>query len=363
MDEITDLFAKEGEVTDQDREELVAAILAAYPNLDFLYRRLATKWGLRVGVDVIGLNGPGGLIVGAIVDYAAAQGRQLDLLAVTWSDVRGNPRLKALAARFLPDQAGVLAKYAPPDAAAAVPAATLVQPSLERLVDKRSRLINLAAFQTGLARLSGALCLVGTPEGMGTGFLVGRRTVLTNYHVVKDAIARSIPGGKIVCTFDFNDDTVPNVLFHGSENWLGPHSPYSQSDITGSGQPGSDELDFAIITLAEEVEPTRRALAWPLAPPIVAQRDFLVIGQHPGGDAAQIAFGEVVELPQSGLRYRYDVTTRPGSSGSPVLSLDLELVALHHAADLGQNPRFNQAVPIARIMARLKEENIELATL
>jgi hypothetical protein len=39
------------------------------------------------------------------------------------------------------------------------------------------------------------------------------------------------------------------------------------------------------------------------------------------------------------------------------------LVALHHAADPAANPRYNQAVPIARIVARLKEKEIDLATL
>jgi hypothetical protein len=357
-----DPFAMEGAFGDQDREALVQAILNAYPNLDFLYLRLANKWGLRVGVDVINTEKPGRVVVTAIVDFAQAQGRQVDLLGLTWTGVQGNPKLKELATRFLPDQAYFVAKYDPPDAARVV-APEAMPPSLEGLVEKRSRLLTLSTFEAGLARLSSALCLVGTPEVRGTGFLVGRRTVLTNFHVVKNAIRDSLPGENIVCTFDYNDASLPNVRFSGAQDWLGLNSPYSESDVTGSGTPGPTELDFAIIRLAEEVEPTRQPLAWPLAPPIVAQRDFLLIGQHPGGGVAQIAFGEVVELPQSGLRYRYDVTTAPGSSGSPVLNLDLELVALHHAADPAANPRYNQAVPIARIVARLKEKEIDLATL
>ena len=318
--------------------------------------------GLEVeaGDDVIALNNPGTIIADAIVKFAHSQGRTLQLLGATWSEVPGNPKLKALADKFLPNHAAILAKYA-----TYVPSPVPVQhASLEKLVEKRSRLLNLATYIHGLEGLSGAICTISVAGKIeGTGFLVGRRSVLTNFHVVKKAIAGDYTGDKIVCSFDFNDAASPTVKFAGAAKWLRSSSPYSQSDLTGEGQPGADELDYALVTLAEEVEPARKALAWPIAPPIVAQRDFLVIGQHPGGDEAQIAFGEVVELPQSGLRYRYDVTTEPGSSGSPVLSLDLELVGLHHASDPDLNPRYNQAVPIARIMARLKAEQIDLAAL
>jgi hypothetical protein len=360
MDEEEDLFAKEGEVTDTDREALVEALKAAYPTPQFLYLRLAHKLSLDVAEDVIALNNPGKIIRSEIVKFAHAQGKVLELLGVTWSDVPGNPKLKALADKYFPNQAGVLAKYA----AYVPPPAPVQHASLEKLVDKRSRLFNLATYLKGLARLSGAICTVSVDgEIQGTGFLVGRRSVLTNFHVVKAAIAGDYTGDKIGCSFDFNDAAGPTVEHAGAADWLRSKSPYSQSDLTGQGQPGPDELDYALITLGQEVEPTREALKWPVAPPIVAQRDFLVIGQHPGGDETQIAFGEVVELPQSGLRYRYDVTTEPGSSGSPVLSLDLELVGLHHAGDPAYNPRYNQAVPNARIMAQLKAEQIDLEAL
>ncbi len=363
MAETDYLFANEELIDAADFERIVAALLSAYGhNLDFLYLRVANKLSLQVGIDVVALNNPGRLIVSALVDHARAQGRTLELLGAAWSDVPGNPALRRLADKYLPNQPGVMAKFATytPSPQAVVPAA---RPSLEKLIDSRSRRFNLANYIDGLGRLAGAICTVGTPQLQGTGFLVGKRSVLTNFHVVKDAIRGSYGGDKILCTFDYHDATTPNVVLHGAADWLRSNSPYSQSDLSGTGQPAPDELDYALITLAKDVEPSRRALDWPIAAPIVAQRDFLMIAQHPGGDPAEIAFGEVVDIPQPGLRYRYDVTTLPGSSGSPVLSVDLELVALHHAADPQANPRYNQAVPIARIMAKLKAEGIDLAAL
>ena len=353
-----DPFAREAEVTAEDRENLVQAIKAAYPNRDFFYSRLARALAIHVADDVIALNNPGTLILRAVVDYATAQGKVLELLGAAWTEVPKNSQLLALADRFFSDKAAVIAKFAPPEAKPEP-----IRQPLEKLVAARSRLLDLGGFVAGLERLGGALCMIDTGVSKGTGFLIGRRTVLTNFHVVQDAIAGDFPGEDITCTFDFADAAKPNVPVSAAHSWQSLKSRYSQSDLTATGEPGEGELDFALITLAADVESARAPLPWPTAAPIVAQRDFLVIGQHPGGGTARIAFGEVVELPKSGLRYRYDVTTGPGSSGAPVLDMNLRLVGLHHAADPDQAPRFNQAVPIARIMALFAREKLNMAEL
>jgi hypothetical protein len=339
------------------------AIVSAYPMQDFLYLRIASKWGIRVGDDIANTQfAPFKLIVGQITDYAKAQGRLLDLLGLAWSDKPGNPKLKALADAWFPDQAGVLAKFGALPVPAAAPAAGS---PLQKQVARRSRLINLQAFLGELERLSHALCRVGIPQVSGTGFLIGRRTVLTNFHVVKAAIQGETTGDDIRCEFDFFVKDAPTVTVKGDagRDWLGPWRTYSLADLTASGNPAPDELDFAVIHLAHEVEATRLPLKFPIAPPIVSQGDFVVIGQHPGGEEAQVAFGEVVAFPGESLRYRYDVTTEAGSSGSPVLNMDLGLVALHHAADPSQNPVYNQGIPIARIMDVLKAVPLDLAAL
>lgn len=359
MDE---LFPNEATVSAAQKQALRGAILHAYPNFDFLYLRLSDKWGFRVD-DYMDIGRGKVLIIEDIVRQVEGEGRILDLLAVTWSDKPQNPRLKALADELLVDQAGVLAKYAPaPAIPSAVPA---TRPSLEKLVETRSRLLNLAEFQQGIERLSDALCRISAPTVKGTGFLVGRRTVLTNFHVMKEAIQQSLDGSKLLFEFGFSGAGPPAFSLQAAAGvaWKGPNRPYSQSDLTGVGDPAPNELDFALVTLASDVPADRLPLAWPIAPPIVSQRDFIVIGQHPQGNAANIAFGEVLAYPGSGLRYRYDVTTEPGSSGSPVLTLDQQLVALHHAGDPQYQPKYNQGVPIWLIMEALKGEGIDLAAL
>ena len=201
MDE---LFPNEASVTEPQKQALRGAILHAYPNFDFLYLRLSDKWGFRVD-DYMDTRRGKALVIEDIVRQVVGEGRLLDLLAVTWSDKPHNPRLKALADELLVDQAGVLAKYAP---APAIPAAvTATRPSLEKLVETRSRLLNLAQFQQGIERLSDALCRISAPTVKGTGFLVGRRTVLTNFHVMQEAIQQSLDGSKLLFEFDFSGRT------------------------------------------------------------------------------------------------------------------------------------------------------------
>lgn len=347
----SELYPREGDVTDQGLADIRDAIVRAYPQPDFLYIRMADKWGIRVQDDITNVDSAGFRIIAQrIAEFARSEGKLLDLLGLAWSDKPGNMKLRALADTWLPDQAGVLAKY---DEAAPEPPP--VQPvtraQLQKQVEKHSRLVSLRSFAENIERLAGALCRVGIPSVNGTGFLIGRRTVLTNYHVVQKAIEALQTGDNITCEFDYSGAGAAPVAFNGKSgaDWLGPKSPYSLSDITGSGQPKDGELDFAVIHLANDVEPTRRPLELPFAPPIVSQNDYVVIGQHPGGEAAQLALGQVIAHPGESLRYRYNVTTESGSSGSPVLDMDLRLVALHHAAEPTNDPKYNQGVPIARI--------------
>lgn len=364
MDE---LYPNEPQVTEADKQELREAILHAYPEFDFLYMRLEDKWGFRAR-NYFDMHRGHLAIANDLVVYALAAGKLLDLLGVTWADKPRNPKLAALAGRLLTNPAGVLAKYAPqPVAQPQVPA---THQALEKPVAKRSTTIDLDIYAEGISRLKGALCRISLKlsskfELRGTGFLIGRRHVLTNFHVMQDAIEGKLDSARIRFEFDYwGDFPNPKTLdVAAGVTWDVEHRPFSQSDLTASGEPAPGELDFALVKLAEDVAVDRPQLAWPIAPPIVSQRDLIFIGQHPQGEKAKIAFGEVLAYPGSGLRYRYDVTTEPGSSGSPVLTVDHKLVGLHHASDPKYDAKYNQGVPIWLIMDALRGEGIDLAAL
>ncbi len=59
------------------------------------------------------------------------------------------------------------------------------------------------------------------------------------------------------------------------------------------------------------------------------ENEPLLIIQHAEGEALAWAPGFVL-MPQDGDRLRYNVNTKPGSSGSPCLTFGLDPVAIHH---------------------------------
>ena len=70
----------------------------------------------------------------------------------------------------------------------------------------------------------------------------------------------------------------------------------------------------------------------------------------------------VIGLNGNGTRIRYRTNTDPGSSGSPVFTMDWDIVALHHYGDPNwRNALFNQGVPIELIRHRIITDGFENA--
>ncbi len=344
----------------EDLAQIHEALWRAY-DVEAFDLRLGFKWGFRVDQEVDG-GGGSKKVFGRLLDWAEQEGRGRDLLALAWTGKPGNPHLRAAAERLLPDLEAAKALYAPKPSFA-----PLAQDRLEALVSKRSKIVDFTQFQARLTRLAGAICRIEDAGGArGTGFLVGRQHVLTNYHVVAAAIADRSLGARIVCRFDYRRDadmnTTAGVEVRLAEDWCVDSLPYSQSDVTGAGEPTAGELDFALLKLAAPVSAERQSLDLKSAPPVVVPGDVALVAQHPSGDPLSVACGVVTAFPANGLRYRYNVTTAPGASGSPVLSADLDVIGLHHAADPAQAPSFNQAVPL-HVIARTLAGRLDLAAL
>ncbi len=81
-----------------------------------------------------------------------------------------------------------------------------------------------------------------------------------------------------------------------------------------------------------------------------------VIG-HPYGAALKISLfdNHLIEIAEEEGRLRYRSPTEKGSSGSPVLSEGLEVIAVHHATRNDMDA--NQGVLLDAIRARLREHD------
>ena len=142
---------------------------------------------------------------------------------------------------------------------------------LERIVKPKLKFMDVQIFIQRLAEVEGRVCRVDveTDSGtvQGTGFLVGKDTVLTNYHVIKSAAKKAETQGAkagqaVTVQFDYKVMSNGQKVFDGTKyelvdeaNWLADWSPYSVVDgqpDPKSTDPDPAELDYAVLRLAKK---------------------------------------------------------------------------------------------------------------
>jgi hypothetical protein len=204
-------------------------------------------------------------------------------------------------------------------------------------------------------------------QALGTGFLIGPDTVLTNWHVVEQA-RRDDRISELGCRFDYvrlpdgSQQAGQLVTLHADGCF--DSSSYSTAETTKTPEtppPTADELDYALLRLATPVGQQRGWIALPKDAPPLPENAPLLIMQHPKGDPMKLALDTqaVIGRAANNMRLRYRTNTDPGSSGSPCFTLDWGIVALHHYGDPDwQTPLFNQGVPIELIRRRIEAQGL-----
>lgn len=236
-------------------------------------------------------------------------------------------------------------------------------PGLQRNVRPHLQKVDVRVWLAHLSSLERRICRVERDGGaLGTGFLVGKNTVLTNWHVVESA-SEAGALSKLSCRFDYsvtaNGSRSPGSLINVVE--LVDSSPYSAAEKSARPDhplPTDQELDYALIRLAsdegvEVLEGVPRGwISLPAEVDDLAPGSPILILQHPDGAPMKLALDTdaVISTNENGTRLRYATNTEPGSSGSPCFTMDWDLVALHHLGDPAwRAPTFNQGVPIQKV--------------
>lgn len=209
----------------------------------------------------------------------------------------------------------------------AVRQAARTEGALERIIAENDLQPSLFLGRgTAIAESVGRVTLPG--GGAGTGFLVGRRLLLTNNHVLPDATTAA--GALIEFDFELGPDGRPETP---SAFALDPDTLFLTDE----------EVDASLVAVA----PASGVAAgdrygWNR---LRQQQGKIVIGEaanvigHPSGRRKEIAVRNNRLLDQLEIFLHYEADTEPGNSGSPVFNDQWEVVALHHSGV----PRTNAA--------------------
>ena len=237
-----------------------------------------------------------------------------------------NPELREVA-EFVRDYFGTLGRVLPASDRTKLG-------ELERTLFKKVRFENVREWLNKLDQLTRVVCRIESPTGYGTGFLVGSDVILTNDHVASGPDGRSgfwdqpDRAREVTIRFDY---------VHTAEG-IAEGKGYRLAKDYGLLRSPVDQLDFTLLRLdSREGRPGDQVInGRPREFVIPVNYQFedsepLLILQHPQAEPMKLAFGSVTQRRQwEPNRITYTVNTEPGSSGSPCLTQNLNVGALHH---------------------------------
>ena len=180
----------------------------------------------------------------------------------------------------------------------------------------------------------------------GSGFLVGPRSILTNYHVLQGMEMRF---EEIEIFFDYELDEEQNRIEHSRKVTLDKNPQVAFSNYEEDKlNPAHDELDYIVLNLASDIG-LEHGRGWQMLPgtkPDPRQLDLISLLQHPSGQTLSKDTGLMLGFNKGKNRIYYKTHTSPGSSGSPCFDKSYSLVAIHQGeASWLESEECNRAIP------------------
>ncbi|BBX07354.1 trypsin-like serine peptidase [Mycolicibacterium aichiense] len=203
-----------------------------------------------------------------------------------------------------------------------------VNTAIERIIDgdDLKPISWLTKARTAAAAVGLISMEVDGKEASATGFMISPCLMMTNHHVLHTAEEASDPSVNFTFGHEKSSDNRPLV---GEETISLDAAAFFVS---------SEELDYTIVGVGRTTDRQLPGDKYGRLPLIKASSKALPgsalnIIQHPGGNYKQIAFrNNLMTDAETPNLLVYLADTTPGSSGSPVLDDDFDLVALHHGS-------------------------------
>src|SRR5262245_22663506 len=287
----------------------LSALLAGALSLDDLENYVHASTGDRLYVEYLAPGKPRRPTIIDLLNVLEERGTTAMFLRYVYVHRPGRPDVRNAIAQLCPEAAvtkisdkgttlsAQIGGIPQPDAPTKADA-----PGLQRNVRPHLAKLDLRVWLERWKQIERRVCRVELEaNALGTGFLVGPDTVLTNWHVVEQ-VRNDGKLGNVGCRFDYlllPDGTRQAgqfVTLH-ADGCL-DSSPYSEAEKTSTPEtppPTKEELDYALLRLArtigrQQAEGTLRG--WmPLpgtAMPLPADAPLLIV-QHPDGAPMKLA--------------------------------------------------------------------------
>jgi endonuclease G len=317
-------------LTGEQFEQLGQALISAYPTEAKLKRMIRITFSKTLQEVAEGNNHTER--VDQLIEWAESEGQLSKLIAEAQRQNPGNPKLQAFVATLSRTTGQAVPQK---DADQQGPTFDWRGPTDERELEgllRPQREVSSydMAFIQRASQPAAAVCRIELPdqEAIGTGFLVAKNLILTNYHVIapyEDSDPQALLGQ---ITLRFGYLTLESGQGAVGQAFKLAPDPLLRFKTVKQG------LDYALLQIEDSI------LSVPDLQPIhfrgsrLPDRDMNIhILQHPEGQTLRVTFsnnGITGVYERDGL-IQYVSDTSVGSSGSPCFNDNWELVAIHHA--------------------------------
>ena len=304
-------------------EELRVALQRAFLDRAKLKRLLREELDVRMDEEIGGNTLTE--TVAELIDWAEERGRLADLVSAAFRRNPGNPRLRSFVESFgiLPSDAGIIEGAYGPEFDWRGSTEPL---ELQGFWRRKPELWDLAFLSRGVDQASSVCRIEVEGQGaVGTGVLISRDLLLTNYHVLEDAIQSNLQNiARVRLCFR-------RLTTEAGAETIGQTFGLAENPIVCSSP--TQLLDYALLRIESSILSAEAIRPVEFAQISLTKGNSIHILQHPNGESMKIAFGTngVTGVYEKEGLIQYISQTSTGSSGSPCFNDDWRLVALHHA--------------------------------